>query len=80
MAKVGPFMLAVLLKGICSVMKAPSSLMPFARLMTMQSSFVRVFISAVNDTMALEGMTRRMQSAELKIALSPVALMLVLRK
>ena len=64
MAKLGPFMLAVREKGMFSVMKAPSSLIPFAWLMTSGClSAVYFFISLEKLTMALDGMTRKIASA-----------------
>ena len=62
-AKEGPFMLALLSKGISSVMKAPLSLMPFAKLTINGLCLASFFILSENGTITEEGNTNITASA-----------------
>ena len=75
MAKDGPFMLAFLSKGMSSVMKAPPSLMPFARFTIRGVPLVWFLILSEKGTMTEEGSTSITTSAFSKTLSSPVAVM-----
>ena len=73
MAKDGPFMLALLSKGMSSVINAPLSLIPFARFTIKGLCFASFFILSENGTITEDGSTSKTASASRNTASSSVA-------